>query len=107
MDLVSGSGIIVDANNPQTQIGNLGVGENIFQWSIDNGGCAPNITTDLVTIFVFSADALDADAGPDQDICNVGDPVQLAASLPTFPGYGEWTIFPVMEIFRISMIQIL
>lgn len=90
--LISGSGVVVNPNDPQSLIENLGVGDNIFQWSIDNGGCAPNITTDLVTIFVFSADALDANAGPDQDICNVGDPVQLAASLPTFPGYGEWTI---------------
>lgn len=46
--LVSGSGTIVEPNNPTTQITNLGYGANVFRWKIDDGSCAAS--TSKVTI---------------------------------------------------------
>jgi len=97
--LENGTGIIVDPTNPSSTVTNLGVGTNVFRWTVDNGGCVPNATSDLLTIWVYSADSPIAFAGEDQDICQVGDPVFLVASVPVFPAYGEWSIVSGTGIF--------
>ncbi|OWY24927.1 hypothetical protein C7N43_21670, partial [Sphingobacteriales bacterium UPWRP_1] len=40
--LVSGSGTITNTGSPTTSITNLGVGTNIFQWTISNAPCTPS-----------------------------------------------------------------
>lgn len=90
--LVSGSGTIVSANSPTTQITNLTVGENIFQWSINNGACGTQTTTDLVSIFVYSQFSPSADAGADQDLCTPITSTTLNGSTPIFPSTGVWTL---------------
>jgi gliding motility-associated-like protein len=37
--LMEGSGKIKDSSNPRTEVTDLGVGKNIFQWSISNAPC--------------------------------------------------------------------
>lgn len=37
--LVSGSGTIADSNNPASPLFDLPVGENVFQWTVENGPC--------------------------------------------------------------------
>ena len=90
--LVSGSGTITDPNDPNTVISNLGVGENVFAWTVDNGPCASGITTDQVSIFLFDENNANADAGPDQSICTPASSVTLAGSAVTFPSIGTWTL---------------
>ncbi|MEO8069330.1 MAG: gliding motility-associated C-terminal domain-containing protein [Flavobacteriales bacterium] len=90
--LVSGSGTITDPNDPTTVISNLGVGENVFVWTIDNGPCANGITSDTVHIFLYDENNANADAGPDQQICTPTSSVTLAGSAVTFPAVGTWTI---------------
>ncbi|MBL7941554.1 MAG: hypothetical protein JNM00_02250, partial [Flavobacteriales bacterium] len=90
--LVSGEGTIQNPNDPATLVTNLGVGENIFAWTIDNGGCGAGTTLDQVSIFVYSADAPAADAGEDQDLCTPQTSTAFEANAAIFPGFGEWTL---------------
>ena len=90
--LVSGTGMIVDPNDPNTTVLDLGIGNNVFQWQVDNGPCADGITSDLVTIAVFDEEQEAADAGPDQDLCTPVPFIQLAGSPVTTPSIGTWTI---------------
>jgi gliding motility-associated-like protein len=39
--VMSGSGHFADANNEKTTVRDLAVGENILQWTVDNGVCPP------------------------------------------------------------------
>jgi gliding motility-associated-like protein len=66
--LVSGSGNFVNANSATTLVNNLGSGDNIFRWTLNNPPCTP--TFDDVTIHVTSIPAI-ADAGRDTTICSV------------------------------------
>lgn len=90
--LVSGTGTIAQPGNPLTAISDLQVGENIFEWTIDNGPCASGITTDQVSIFVFDANNAVAAAGPDQELCTPTTNTVLAGSAVTFPASGAWTL---------------
>lgn len=90
--LVSGQGTIVDPSNPGTTITGLGVGPNVFRWTIDNGPCAGAVTSDLVTITVFEGAMSPAMAGPDQSICSSTTTVSLAGNVPVSPATGVWTV---------------
>jgi hypothetical protein len=48
--IISGTGNIVNINDPTTGINNLGLGNNILRWTISNGSCISSF--DDVTIFV-------------------------------------------------------
>lgn len=90
--LVSGSGTIVSPNTPVTQINNLGIGINIFQWTINNGPCGAQTSSDQVIINVFSAQAPAANAGPDQNLCTPETNTTLQGNTPVIPASGEWTL---------------
>lgn len=90
--LVSGSGVIADANDPNSAVSGLAIGENIFQWTVDNGPCANGITTDQVSILVFDENNPVADAGPDQELCTPTTDAVLAGSSVTFPATGTWSL---------------
>ena len=63
--LVSGTGIITSPNSPVTGITGLGIGLNVFQWTVINS-CAS--TVDQVAIVTFAMPTV-ANAGADQFIC--------------------------------------
>ena len=90
--LIDGAGTIADANDPATAITELAIGENIFQWTVDNGPCENGTTMDQVSIFVYDEDNALADAGPDQDLCTPETTATLAGSTVTFPAVGTWTV---------------
>jgi hypothetical protein len=89
--LVSGGGTIVNINNPFTEITNLPVGTNCFQWSTDNGGCGLGVTFDQVCIEVFSDNQLPADAGEDQDLCTPTSSTFLEGNDLILPATGQWS----------------
>ncbi|MBK9195923.1 MAG: hypothetical protein IPO17_13305 [Flavobacteriales bacterium] len=97
--LVSGSGTITDPNDPTTVISNLGVGENVFAWTIDNGPCANGITFDLVSIFLFNDANANADAGADQELCAPTSSTVLTGSAVIFPSVGTWTLISGTGVF--------
>lgn len=90
--LVSGSGTIQDPNNPTTPITGLGVGQNIFQWTVSNGPCANGITTDQMSIFIYDPNNPDANAGPDQSFCTPLSSTSMQGSGITFPAAGTWSL---------------
>lgn len=90
--LVSGTGTIADPNDPLTTIFDLSIGENIFEWTVDNGPCASGITTDRVSIYVFDENNINANAGDDQDLCTPNTSTTLQGSALVFPATGLWTV---------------
>jgi gliding motility-associated-like protein len=86
--------IITDANDPNTEICNLGVGEYYFLWTVYNGPCAVTNTNDLVRVRIFSGTQPEADAGEDLSICTPQNIVTLNANNVTFPGMGIWNPLP-------------
>ncbi|MFN8352359.1 MAG: gliding motility-associated C-terminal domain-containing protein [Flavobacteriales bacterium] len=97
--LVAGEAVIVDANDPTTAIQALGIGENIFVWTVDNGSCGAGLSTDTVSIFVFDANNPVADAGPDQELCTPDTDAQLAGSTYAFPAAGTWSVIQGTGVF--------
>ena len=67
MDPGERTGTIADPGSPTSAISGLGVGNNVFRWTITNGPCANPVTFDQVTIQVFDQNVPTANAGPDQD----------------------------------------
>lgn len=90
--LISGSGVLADPSDPGTEVTGLAVGENIFEWTIDNGPCANGLSSDQVSIFVFDSGADAPDAGPDQELCSPNFSAQLAAAPAEAPGVGTWQV---------------
>jgi len=90
--LVGGQGTITSPNTPTTTVTNLGIGENVFRWTVDNGPCANGITNDVVSIFLFDDANAVADAGQDQQLCTPANSTTLAGSPVTFPAQGTWTL---------------
>lgn len=92
--LVSGSGTIVDATSNSTTVSNLGVGANVFQWTISNSVCSPS--TDQVSI-IRTQDPSLAEAGSNQTLCDSS--ATLSASIPNV-GSGIWTLVSGSGIFN-------
>ncbi len=83
--LISGTGIITTPNSPNSGITGLGIGLNVFQWTVINS-CAS--TVDQVSIITFDIPTL-ADAGIDQLIC---DDNAVLAGNSAVVGNGVWTM---------------
>jgi gliding motility-associated-like protein len=84
--VVSGTAVFSNANQPNSGVSGLSVGQNILRWSISNGVCTPSI--DEVIITVQSTPTV-ASAGSDQNVC--GNSVQLSANTPV-TGVGSWSV---------------
>jgi gliding motility-associated-like protein len=91
--LVSGTGVITDPNDPNSEVTGLTIGENVFQWTLSNGPCDNDGSFDQVSIFVFDENNLNANAGPDQELCTINtSTTQLEGSAVIFPAIGTWTL---------------
>ena len=90
--VVSSTGNILNPNDPVTAVLGLEVGEHIFEWSVFNGPCDPSNTTDIVVIRVYDENNLDAEAGPDQQVCTPLTSATMAGSAIIFPAVGTWTL---------------
>ncbi|MGZ4085391.1 MAG: T9SS type B sorting domain-containing protein, partial [Bacteroidia bacterium] len=84
--LVSGTGTITTPGSPSSGVTGLGLGANIFQWTIDNPPCTPS--TDTVTI-INTGGPTTSVAGTNQTVC--GTTATLAGNTPT-TGSGLWTL---------------
>lgn len=83
--LLSGSATIADTSVYNTQVTNLGKGQNTFKWLINNNNC---ITTDEVQIYNDLPTV--AEAGFDKITCE--DSIVLNPNTPTF-GVGSWSVY--------------
>jgi len=85
--LVSGTGTITTPTSPTSGLTGLGVGTNVFQWTISNGTCTAS--TDQVTITI-DANPTVATAGADQNLC--GTTISNLAGNTPVVGTGLWTL---------------
>lgn len=84
--LISGSGNILLPTSATTGINNLGVGNNVFMWTISNSPCLPSTSTLSVN---HTGSITPANAGNDQNIC--GQTTTLSANSPG-NGSGQWSV---------------
>ncbi|MFL5764782.1 MAG: gliding motility-associated C-terminal domain-containing protein [Bacteroidia bacterium] len=84
--LVSGAGTITTPSSPSSTVTALGVGANIFMWTIANPPCPSS--TDTVTIFNTGGPTT-SNAGSPQTVC--GSTATLAGNTPA-TGTGTWTL---------------
>ncbi len=84
--LVSGTGTITTPSSETSGLTGLGIGANVFQWTISNAPCPSS--TDQVTI-TNTGGGSPASAGPDQSICSSS--AVLAGNTPGL-GTGVWTL---------------
>jgi hypothetical protein len=83
---ISGQGTILNPSSNSTQLTNLGVGANVFRWTISNPPCADR----FAEITIFRNTPIPAQAGVDQVICTTN--VQMNAVDPAIDGVGiSWT----------------
>jgi len=89
-----GNAVIDNPNSPVTTLSNINVlGTYTLTWTVTNGpftgpsSCAP--TSDQVSITFNDVPPSVANAGPDQEICNVSTATMNA--VPVTSGVGEWT----------------
>ncbi len=84
--LVSGVGTITTPSSPTSSITGLGIGANVFQWTITNAPCPASSST--VTITRVDAPTT-SNAGTNQTVC--GTTATLAGNTAT-TGTGTWTL---------------
>ena len=83
-EVLSGSGVFVDSSSYQSLITNIGLGLNIFRWTMSNANC---LLYDDVKI--TNNQPVNVNAGLDVVACY--DTVSLYATAPTF-GTGLWSV---------------
>ena len=84
--LVSGTGTITTPSSPTSGVTGLGVGPNVFQWTISNAPCTPS--SSQVTITGVASPTV-SNAGTNQTVCSTS--ATLAGNTPT-TGTGLWTL---------------
>jgi|GEM_PF-740515 len=85
--VITGSGIVDFPSSPTSTASNLGVGSNVFVWTISNGDCASS--TDTVDIINLAPPAF-IDAGPFDTLCETTI-YTLAGNTPG-AGVGTWVV---------------
>jgi gliding motility-associated-like protein len=84
--LVSGVGTITNPSSPTSGVTGLGLGANVFQWTITSGACPPSSSQVTITSF---ANPTASNAGTDQSLCSSS--ATLAGNTPVV-GTGVWTL---------------
>jgi|GEM_PF-1097358 len=84
--LLAGSANIVSPSSPNSLLTAVGVGTNIFQWSITFGSCSPSTSTVQIIRDDFPTMA---NAGPDQLICS---PTSVMSGNTPTVGIGTWSV---------------
>lgn len=86
--LVSGSGAITNSLSNTSSVTGLGLGNNIFAWTITNSTCTPSSSNVTITINPL---VTISNAGPSQTVCPSSSSITTAANTPTV-GSGAWSL---------------
>ena len=92
--LFSGTGTIVTPNSPTTAVTGLGVGVNVFRWTVSNGPCPNGNTQDDVSIIVYSSTHPAITVSADQSICvpTSANEVTVTGTTPVSVSYTHLTL---------------
>jgi hypothetical protein len=82
--ILSGAGTLADSSQPNTLVSNLGIGENLLVWTLENGACDSDQDTVKIVRELSPGISL---AGEDQEVC--GNTITLNANFPAV-GTGTW-----------------
>ncbi|MGE5419753.1 MAG: immunoglobulin domain-containing protein, partial [Chloroflexota bacterium] len=82
--LISGAATITNINLSNSTVTGLGIGDNIFRWTITNNLC---YSQDEVKVTNYTPTV--TDAGPNQTLCS--DRTTLAGTKPNY-GTGQWSV---------------
>jgi gliding motility-associated-like protein len=82
--LEGGSANINNILNNNSKVNKLGIGTNVFRWTINKAGCVS-----YALLSISNNNPTEAYAGPDQTICD--NKVTLLANNPSV-GTGEWSV---------------
>ncbi len=85
-EVLSGSAIFSDINDPTAVVSGLAYGDNVLMWSIHSENDVCDVKTDTVIITRYEV-INDIDPGPDQILCV--DSAEMAAELPV-GSVGTW-----------------
>jgi hypothetical protein len=94
--LRSGLGTFDDATYYRSIVRGIGRGDNVYRWTVSNGGCF-----DFVDITVTNL-SVTANAGTDQTVCvdqvtlDGNDPTTENITTPPTPANGYWSVTPVV-----------
>jgi gliding motility-associated-like protein len=87
--LITGEGAITSPNSPVSTVTALGMGVNVFQWTVSNT-CASTLDQVVITQFAMPSIAV---AGPDQFFCGSDSTnTEIMANIP-IEGNGFWSLF--------------
>ena len=84
--ILSGAGTLADSSLPNTVVSNLGIGENLLVWTLENGACDSDQDTVKITRELSPGISI---AGEDLEIC--GSSASLNANFPAV-GSGRWNV---------------
>jgi hypothetical protein len=87
--VVSGAGTFSDANSPFAIVTGMAIGDNVYRWTVLNGGVP---LVDQVLVSVFDPAFPGANAGADLTICTDTLTGVLSAAPVAFPVVGNWTV---------------
>lgn len=93
--LISGTATITDPNSNNSTVTGLGLGANIFEWTVSGVGCPSNAAQVTITV---NAIMPNADAGIDQTLC--GNSTQLFANVAPAGATGTWSVINGGPIFN-------
>jgi gliding motility-associated-like protein len=86
--VLSGSFQLVNSNQANSALQNIGAGNSIFVWSVVNGSCPSSSDTVSVTVSALPSSAV---VGANQLLCENASLVNVSAVAPT-SGIGSWTV---------------
>jgi gliding motility-associated-like protein len=86
--LIAGSGTIVTPTLATSSVNGLGLGVNIFEWTISNGICLPTTSTVSIQVDLLGTPAT---ASPNQTICITSSTATIFGNTPTI-GIGSWSL---------------
>jgi PKD repeat protein len=90
--LQSGSASVTNPNLYNTTVTGLGIGDNVFRWTVTNNLC---YSTDEVKVVNYTP--TNTDAGPSQTLCV--DYTTMAGTRPNY-GTGQWTVVAGSATFK-------
>ncbi len=90
--LQSGSATVTNPNLYNTTVTGLGIGDNVFRWTVTN-----NLCYSIDEVKVVNYTPTNTDAGPSQTLCV--DYTTMAGTKPNY-GTGQWTVVAGSATFK-------
>ncbi len=92
----SGIGTFDNATYYRSIVRNIGRGDNVYRWTVSNGGCFDYVDVTITNLSVTANAGLDQVVCVDQVTLNGNNPATQDIVTPPTPATGTWTVTPVV-----------